>query len=565
MLFILEKIIYWNSHETVLFAVEELRRLMRIGGNECIVGGQVDLQETKRKETTIILILASEYNAFSNELIEINDDGFAWINDGANLWIIGNEARSILYGVYEYCKRRFGYKCINLDEELITITQTVPSDENYIHKPMFTRRGNIFETINDPVYINSTIDWGVKNGQNEYFFTFFLWDQVKLYVAPELRKRNVNVTLGGHSLSYLLNEIQQELNTGSLQEVRLKFFGENTPLQDEVIRKIVAICKENEVITRISLWPEDIGIDEKSAEGFLQTYIRFTERLKDAIVEEGLSVEIEYIVYNAGLSWNMLEREVSTDVSEKVDALYAYWGRDYSTSIDSQDSNQTRAHQSLRDWTGEKIAKHTQLTVLEYYSDHYMLSELFPPLPTRIKQDLIDYKKFDFHGILNLIVPKHQKDPTHALVDNYPWKWIHHFNNYVYSRFAWGDHYEDIINEYFSLFGEEKELFKKRFFDLEELLAQQTKFNVPLFPARVVDPEKVDLSMEINKLGILTFLRQVEDLLSNWDLSEIEPLLPIQTNNNYYSFSTKEMTLFYFHHLKESISEQIALWSAKLE
>ena len=60
------------------------------------------------------------------------------------------------------------------------------------------------ETINDPGYINSLIDWGVKNGQNEYFFTFFLWDEIKSYVAPELQKRNVDVTLGGHSLSYLL-------------------------------------------------------------------------------------------------------------------------------------------------------------------------------------------------------------------------------------------------------------------------------------------------------------------------------------------------------------------------
>ena len=142
----------------------------------------------------------------------------------------------------------------------------VMNEELYIHEPMFARRGNIIETINDPGYINSLIDWGVKNGQNEYFFTFFLWDEIKSYVTPALRKRDVQVTLGGHSLSYLLKEIQKDTNENMLkQEEKLKFFAENTYLQDKVIQKIVAICLENKVITRISLWPEDIGIDEKNA------------------------------------------------------------------------------------------------------------------------------------------------------------------------------------------------------------------------------------------------------------------------------------------------------------
>ncbi|MBO1912986.1 hypothetical protein J4G37_50295, partial [Microvirga sp. 3-52] len=141
----------------------------------------------------------------------------------------------------------------------------------------------------------SLIDWGVKNGQNEYFFTFFLWDSIKTYVAPELQKRDVRVTLGGHSLSYLLKEIQKEDSSENLQEEeKLKFFAEDTILQEKVIQKIVDICLESNIITRISLWPEDVGIDEKNAEGFLQTYIRFTEKLKVALNEKVPHVEAEY-------------------------------------------------------------------------------------------------------------------------------------------------------------------------------------------------------------------------------------------------------------------------------
>ena len=43
---------------------------------------------------------------------------------------------------------------------------------------------------------------------------------------------------------------------------------------------------------------------------------------------------------------------------------------------------------------------------------------------------------------------------------DYPWKWIHHLNNYVYSRIAWGEKYEVIVEEYFTVFNEDKDAFQ---------------------------------------------------------------------------------------------------------
>ena len=446
------------------------------------------------------------------EEISLQKDGFAIVHSEKDTWIIGNEPRSILYGVYYYCRERFGYRWIELEKETIQPVQN--KRENYIHEPLFARRGNILETIDDPAYINSLIDWGVKNGQNEYFFTFFLWDSIKTYVAPELQKRDVHVTLGGHSLSYLLKEIQKEDSGENLQEEeKLKFFAENTILQEKVIQKIVEICLEHRVITRISLWPEDVGIDEKNADGFLQTYIRFTEKLKEALSEKAPHVEAEYIVYNAGLSWNMLERDQETEVSSQVDALYAYWGRDYSTSINSGEQRQDRAYQALEDWIGQTENKNRSLTVLEYYSDHFMLSEIFPPLVTRIQQDLQAYKELNVEGVLNLIVPIHHKKDSPELLENYPWKWIHHLNNYIYTRIAWGERFEDIVEEYFTIFNEDKDLFHSIILQLENMVSQHTKYNAPLFPARIVDPEKV--TEHVKELMIVEYLEQVETLLAH--------------------------------------------------
>lgn len=547
----MHKIIYFHSHETILFAVEELRRLIeKAGYKSSVYENQSGLAEANENDFRVLLITTIQYRAMvsKEKIVNINLDGFALVSSGKDLWIIGNEPRSILYGVYMYCRKHFGYQWTHLDREEILEHKQGENLDLFIHEPMFVRRGNIFETINEPGYINSLIDWGVKNGQNEFFFTFFLWDEIKSYITSGLKKRGVQVTLGGHSLRYLLALIQKENKKNSLENYEnLQFFGENIALQDELIDKIITICQENEVITRISLWPEDVGIKEKNADGFLINYIRFTEKLKSSLSASNLAVEVEYIVYNAGLSWDMLERK-QTEISTEVDVLYAYWGRDYSKPIYSNEPSQERALRTLKDWNTQTSRNGRCLTVLEYYSDHFMLSELFPPLLTRIASDLHDYSQLHIQGVLNLIVPLHRKQINHEVSANYPWKWIHHLNNYIYSRLAWGEKYEEVLEEYFSVFKEEKDIFKKMLLDLEKLISPYSKWNVPLFPARVVDPEKLDLLA--SSLQISTELKATDCYLSTIELSEIEPLVAIQTKDNYSSFSPREMTLFYIYYLR---------------
>ncbi|RDI40048.1 alpha-glucuronidase family glycosyl hydrolase [Falsibacillus pallidus] len=510
----MKKIVYWYDHETVIFAAEELKRLME----KC--GSPVGLIEKEKSgdfhQEAIHLITAEQYAQMGGGSVEIKGDGFAIIEKDSYVWIVGKEPRSILYGVYQYCSNRFGYRWIDLAKETITgKSRAAVSIAEY--SPSFSRRGNTIETINDPDYINALIDWGVKNKQNEYFFTFFLWDKVERKVAPGLQKRDVRVTLGGHSLKFLLEKVgESELLKGK----KTSFFSGNNEVQEKVIRKIIEICLENKVIKRISLWPEDVGIDSREAKGFITSYIAFAEKLKAVLADARLDVEVEHIVYNAGLAWEMLEREDGAEASHTIDILYAYWGRDYSESLCSEDPNQVRATHALKDWNEQARKKGRSLTVLEYYSDHFMLSQLFPPLLNRIHGDLKDYGQMNIGGVLNLIVPLHVKPNAPDLEKTYPWRWGHQLNNYVYTRLAWGEEYGDILDDYFSLFGDEKELWMTRILQLEKVLSPHTKWNVPLFPARVVDPEKVEASKVDQE--IYRFLGKVHELLAAWDLSDEE-------------------------------------------
>lgn len=547
----MNNIVYWSKDETTLFAVEELRRLSIKAGHPPAIHSDENLEKDSNN-TYINLILTDDYNGIvaSGKQLIIKADGFVYLQEGSDQWIIGNEPRAILYGVYTYLRKNYGYRFINFEEETYSDEYIDPLPSQYVHEPMFTRRGNVIETINDPVYLKELIDWGTKNGHNEYFFTVFLWDEMKPYLEPELRKRGLNVTLGGHSLSYLLSLVQAEQNSEVLeQDEKLKFFAEDTVLQDKIINKIVRKCMNEKIITRISLWPEDIGIDEKDAKGFIKTYIRFTERLKESLQDAHLSVEVEHIVYNAGLSWDMLEREEDTNASDAVDVLYAYWGRDYSSSITSSDNNQQRAFSSLKDWHKESAHKGRSLTVFEYYSDHFMLSELFPPLINRIRRDLNDYLKLNITGVLNLIVPLHKKNIFKEIDDYYPWKWVHHLNNYIYARLSFGEPFETIISDYFDQFEEDKAFFFRSISQIEELISKHTKWNASLFPARVVDPEKV--ATDQSNTQVKSYLAEVDEYLSNFDFSKIEPLLSIQRADNSASFSAREMYLIYFYYLKK--------------
>ena len=63
VLFIIDKIIYWNNHETVLFAVEELRRLMREAGYESTIGTQAAFTALNENTNRIILLTTNEYHS----------------------------------------------------------------------------------------------------------------------------------------------------------------------------------------------------------------------------------------------------------------------------------------------------------------------------------------------------------------------------------------------------------------------------------------------------------------------------------------------------------------------
>jgi hypothetical protein len=117
-------------------------------------------------------------------------------------------------------------------------------------------------------------------------------------------------------------------------------------------------------------------------------------------------------------------------------------------------------------------------------------------------KDVAFYEKQQLFGMVNLVVPYRGPDP-------YPWKWVHSFNSYIFCRAMWNDNLEEILNDYYAFYPDNERAAVQALFEvIEAKVAVMTSWNVPLFPARAVDPEKAKASKEQKE----TILAALEDI-----------------------------------------------------
>lgn len=435
----------------------------------------------------------------------VYSDEFVIAEEGETTYLTGNSERAVLFAVYHCLERVFGLRWIYPGPHPAAIGNGRKSSSRRHFVPVMERRGFVFETIDDIPYMQAMVDWLAKNKINEVFFTFSLWDKIGHALQEMIADRGLTITLGGHSAKFFINPAESAAASQAdhpytaKKQLDYADLGWQAPFFD----RIADYCKQVRNLARISLWPEDIK--HRQAGDFLGSYIAFTERLQSAFAGAGLDVEVEHIAYNAGLAWDMLERGGHPG-SSSIETLYAYWGRDYRDAYaTARSESDRRAYAALRDWIAQIRRNGRKATIFEYYSDHFMLSPLFPMLPSRIAQDIADYARLGIDGIANLVVPCPQ-------CEAYPWQWNHGYNSYVFARALWHETIEDIQADYYHAFEPSMREDARRLLErLEQTVPALTSWNVPLFPARAVDPLKVGAIAEERRGEIVSQLQAVID------------------------------------------------------
>ncbi|MEH7236016.1 hypothetical protein [Bacillus sp. JJ1562] len=459
-------------------------------------------------------------------------DTFQFIQKESEIYIIGSNARSVLYGVYHACKILFGYRWVHfLAKEKIKIKDSVILPA--IHSGKLDRRGLVIENHDDTSFLIQIIDWAAKHYINELFFTFMLWDKVKHVIEKEIEKRGLNITIGGHSMHYLLKEISNS------DKKQIDYSDDSW--KSSIIARIKNYLEKTPSIKRLSLWPADIGINDD--DHFLSRYIEFTEQIKKQIP----SIEVEHISYNAGLSWDMLELPDDIDSSNSVNTLFAYWGRNYQHSF----SNEERAYKALQKWCQATKANQKEITIFEYYSDHFMLGDLFPPLFQRIHKDIEMYTKLGIRQMVNLIVPFLPKEDALELDYRFPWESIQLMNSYYFARLTWGDAFEDIEEDFYSIFDDHQMEAKQALKKMEAVLSEVSKWNVHLFPSRVIDPEKI---IEFDDLHLI--ISDLEYWKNELERLKVDSILEID--------SPYSMITFYIGYVCEKLKYYLREWNDKV-
>lgn len=503
-----ETIVLLRNQKTLQFAAEELAKLLKeFGGAE-----QADISTISGGGAPAGKFVLGTYEDFRSSGIsleglpqdaeEAGEDAYAIAPWNGGVLLAGATERAVLFAVYAFAREQWkvSFPFPNRPEPTggIRTASWVPAQPIF-SKPLFARRGFVIENVYDANFLVKMIDWMAKNRVSELFLTFMLWDRMREVIEPELDKRGMTLTLGGHSMRFFLERERNEAEAAVQDHPyhsRFQFDYEDESWQEEFCERIARYCAAVPLLTRVSMWPEDVGVQsgDGSDGSFIAGYIRFTERLKRKFAEKQVNVEVEHIAYNAGLSWEMLERK-SANASAELDTLFAYWGRDYSESYPSSTEEGARAYAALQDWRQATAQQGRKLTIFEYYSDHFMMSWLFPALAEQIAKDVQDYRRIGADGIVDLIVPYVPKPNKPAgtvpMLEEYDWQWIHGYNSFIFASLTWGDSLEEARDHYLRAYApEERPAVEQLLSEIERVVAPLTRWNVPLFKARAADPEK---------------------------------------------------------------------------
>ncbi len=430
----------------------------------------------------------------------LDSDGFSIAVDDNNIYLIGLNERSVLFAVYTYLEKYIGFSWPHVGEDVYSNKSIVyPSTAKEDFKPDFFDRGFNLETGFTDDDMLSFVDWIAKNRMNTVAIPFHCWDKFKDIVSQQIIKRGIKLVLSGHSYFKFLpkekyyadNPQWYALIDGKRKETGQLCFA-NKQAIDTLYKNVLDYLNQQPTVSRLSIWPADnkqlCECEQCSQFSFLENYCRFTSNLKSFLADKGYVIEVDHLAYNAALSETMLHAPDNADAHENIDTQLAFWGRNYKFPLaESPILTDQKSKDTIVNWSKLRQAKSQSLYILEYYTDYWMLSPLFPPLTNVIAKDMSFYKSIGVQGMYSLCVGC---SFGFFKGKGYPWQWRQGLNMYVFAKACWDSNLDvDAVSDaYFTdYYGEYAQEATKIFKILEQNLPSLTSCNIPLFRLRFVD------------------------------------------------------------------------------
>lgn len=427
-------------------------------------------------------------------------DGFNIVRTAAGFEIEGDNPRSVLFGAYALLRRLAGCRWFHPGEERLPARPSlrrVPVGWTWRETPTFPRRYIFPEgKIMSRRLMQAFIAWAPRNGINEITISFDAWQAWHAALAPMIRARGLSLTLSGHGLAELVPKSRFRAHPDWFAErdgVRVaggQYCFASPGFQRGLADALAAFLRRNPLVSRLSLWAEDTAVlcqcRACRQRGFLRSWAEAIAAVRRVLRRRGVRAEIGFLAYNAALAWEMLEPPPGKPRGEDAVEL-AYWGRDYRFPFArSRLAADRRAMRCMRAW---RRRVRGELSVLEYYTDIWMLTHLIPPLSRCLAADCRFYARLGVDALGTLIcLARPEIDSKQTLADRYaPMVYP---NLYFFGALTWNARLSPaaLRRDYGRYrFGADAALCLKYLALLERLMPVIASFNQSLFRLRFVD------------------------------------------------------------------------------
>ena len=462
--------------------------------SRCIEFASKELERYLASYANLQLGTVREIVLKADQELDCDDDSFSIEINNAKVILSGAGERAVLFAVYtfleEYCGLRFLHICEQTAVNCITPRKIQNGIKKY--KPAFSFRAIYMENTEFQLEL---IDWMAKNKINWAIISLQSWWSMEEKIIAEIEKRGMGLALGGHSyLDFLKpDEYFSEhpewyaMINGSRAEYGQICFA-NEVGRRKLFENLYDYLKNKPSIKRLALCPVDnkhyCQCTQCSKKSFLELNCGLMGGLEDHLNNKGLDIKVEHLAYNASLSREMFDVPAPAENILKIDTRVAYWGRNYHQTIsESTLKTDSDAWDEIKAWGDVCKAVGQKLHIIEYYTDFWMMTTLFPILGKVIAKDMASYRALPAEGISTLVVQPPQP-PC------YPWHKYVELNIYIFAKYCWDTEYEldQIMDDYFTArFGSAAGLLKSYYEILQDSLPELTGFNISLFRMRFSD------------------------------------------------------------------------------
>lgn len=460
--------VFFDDNITTLFAYQELKH--------CFSQYGIHTYESKPIDADIYLstssVLFDECGVDKNVL---RYDGYVIKAFKNKLYILGNEKRAVLFGVYDFLQSN-GIILHKLSGvfEIKRLIERFSFLGEKICNPDFEKRGVTmvpdFSTEEGVEEVLETIDWCAKNRINDFFLHIGLLSDCTCYgkLFDELKKRDMFFEYGGHGCQSFIDqklfETKPEMfcERNGKRELHGNFCVSNQDGVDMVINGVVDLVNKLPGLSFLHMWFMDgiedswCGCEECTKLSATEQQYYVVEKVSQRLQELNLDIKVDFLLYH-----DTIEVDDSIFVRDNnIIATYAPRERCYAHSIGDETCPSNQRYYQLLKKAVSKFGANNVM-IFEYYFDMILFVKMARMDAHVIAQDLRDYKSLGISSVTGLGFGQYTF-------------WECDINYYVYARhiFDTSLNIEDTVAEYLELVPAPKEKYAQ-YLNLMERYSQE--------------------------------------------------------------------------------------------